>query len=361
MGSVAVAQRKKQTMLNGALFLMVSTVLVKVIGMLYKIPMTNLIGGTGMGYFYSAYNLYTPIYAISMAGLPVAVSRLVSENTALGRFRDARMIYRVASRIFLITGIAGTLLMLLLAYPYSAWLADKPNALPAVLCVAPSIFFCCAMSSYRGYYEGLSNMNPTGISQFIEALCKLVLGLVFANIVMNTGMKEFETYGKVFGKTVENIAEAQSVIYHYAAAAAISGVTVGTIMGLVYLWLSHKIKGDGITREELVNSPKPLKSNILAKKIVTVAIPIVLSSLILNITNFIDATTIQARLGDILDNDLPLLKSLYAWSINESQTLDEDIATYLYGAYNSVLDFRNLIPTITMSLGVSAIPAISAA
>ena len=63
-----MAERKKQTMLNGALVLMVTTMLVKVIGMLYKIPMTNLIGGTGMGYFYSAYNLYTPIYAISMAG-----------------------------------------------------------------------------------------------------------------------------------------------------------------------------------------------------------------------------------------------------------------------------------------------------
>ena len=84
---------KKQSMLNGAIILAVATVFVKLIGALYKIPLTDLIGAVGRGYFNSAYEIYTPIYAISMAGLPVAVSRLVSESVALGNYSNARAIY----------------------------------------------------------------------------------------------------------------------------------------------------------------------------------------------------------------------------------------------------------------------------
>ena len=99
---------KGQSMLNGALVLVVATMLVKVIGAIYKIPLTALIGGVGRGYFSSAYELYTPIYAISMAGLPIAVSKMVSESVTLGNYRDAKTIFSVAKKLFIIVGIVGT-------------------------------------------------------------------------------------------------------------------------------------------------------------------------------------------------------------------------------------------------------------
>ncbi|MBR5620449.1 MAG: oligosaccharide flippase family protein, partial [Clostridia bacterium] len=111
-------ERKSQTMLNGALILAVSSVVVKIIGALYKIPLTGLFGGVGRGYFNAAYQLYTPLYAISMAGLPIAVSRLVSESVSLNRFGEARQIYKVSTKIFLITGAIGTAIMFLISYPY---------------------------------------------------------------------------------------------------------------------------------------------------------------------------------------------------------------------------------------------------
>ena len=347
-------------MLNGALILAVSSIIVKLIGALYKIPLTGLFGGVGRGYFNAAYNLYTPLYAISMAGLPVAVARLVSESVSLNRFGEARQIYKVSAKIFLITGAVGTALMFLISYPYVRYVASA-NALPAILAIAPSIFFCCAMSSYRGYYEGLRNMTPTAVSQVIEALGKLVLGIGLSWGVMHVGLAQFEKSGTVFGKAAENIDVAHSFIYPYTAAAAILGVTIGSAAGLVYLMILHRIKGDGITRTDLVNSPSLVSDRDIARRIITFAIPMVIGSLITNITNLIDTVTIQARLEDAFHAGPEIIKQMYAYSLGISGALDKDIPTYLYGTYGAALDFRNLIPNITMSLGISALPVLSAA
>lgn len=347
-------------MLNGALILAVSTIIVKLIGALYKIPLTGLFGGVGRGYFNAAYNFYTPIYAVSMAGLPVAVSRLVSESVSLNRFGEARQIYKVATKIFLITGAVGTAVMFLLSYPYVRYVSSI-HALPSILCIAPSVFFCCAMSSYRGYYEGLRNMTPTAVSQVIEALGKLVLGIGLAWGVMHVGVDQYEKTGVVFGKAADSLDVAYSYIYPYTAAAAILGVTIGTVAGLIYLMLLHKIKGDGITRADLINSPSLVSDRDIAKRIILFAVPMVVGSLITNITNLIDTVTIQARLEDAFQAAPDIIKTMYAFSLEKSGTLDADIPTYLYGTYGAALDFRNLIPTITMSLGISALPVLSAA
>jgi len=357
-----LAERKKQSMLNGAFILVVATMLVKVIGAFYKMPLTALIGEVGRGYFNSAYEIYTPIYAISMAGLPIAVSKMVSQQMALRRYRDVRMVKRVAARIFLITGIVGTLILLGLAFPYANFVTKSPDTLASVLAIAPSIFFCCVMSTYRGYYEGLSNMTPTAISQVIEALGKLVVGLALAFGVVKYGMAQFNSGAEViFGKVVSNEAEALSAIYPYSSAAAILGVTLGTIASFVFLVIRHKTKGDAITKEELLGAPEPLTFKETTKMLISLAIPMVLSSLVLNITNLIDTTTIQNRLAYAIETDLPTIKGMYEQSLLASGTLDKDIARYLYGVYGAALDFKNLIPTITMALGVSALPALSAA
>ena len=138
-------KRKSQSLLNGAMVLAAATLIVKIIGILYKIPLSNMVGAVGRGYFDSAYNLYIPVYTISMAGLPVAISKMVSQQMALKRYRDVRLTFKVAARLFLITGIGGTILLLLLAYPY-AYLAKSMEAIPAILAITPSIFFCCIMS-----------------------------------------------------------------------------------------------------------------------------------------------------------------------------------------------------------------------
>ncbi|MBQ2694738.1 MAG: polysaccharide biosynthesis protein [Clostridia bacterium] len=370
-----MATEKKQSVLNGAMMLMFAVVLVKVIGLLFKIPLTDMIGAAGRGYFNSAYEIYTPIFAISMAGLPVAVSRMVAENIALGNYREPRMIRKVSQRLFILVGIVGTLILLALAYPYARFVADE-RSLPAVLCVAPSIFFCCYMSTYRGYYEGLRYMTPTAISQVVEALGKLVVGLLLAKVVMTVGMNQYDSgmlasgnvSAVVFGNEVTSLAEANSVIRPWAAAGAVMGVTVGSVAAAAFLTIYHKIKGDGFTRTQLVNSPKSAPSDVLAKEMVKIAIPMVVSALILNITNLVDTVTIQSRLAHAIETDSTTVLQMHSAAINEAVSLSRlnindsaEIVKYLWGSYGMALDFRNLIPNLTLQLGISALPALAAA
>ena len=360
-----LAERKKQSLLTGAGVLAIATVAVKLIGALYKIPLTNLITVEGYGYFTGAYAVYNPLYAISMAGLPVAVSKLVSQNIELGRIKDAQLLFKVARRLFLTVGLFGTVVLALIAVPYSNLVASPQNYI-SILAVAPCILFCCMMSSFRGYYEGLNNMTPTGVSQVIEAIVKLTFGLAATYVCFN---KWIDTYHKeavdgvatVFGQTVNNEAEALSVMYPYAAEVAILGVTLGSMFGLLYLFVRYKRKGFGFTREELVNSPEPQSEKSLRKSLVKIAAPVALSSVILNVSNMIDDTTIRNRLAYAIESSGDFIKEMYASSLEAAQTLDSGIVNYLYGTHGSVLNIKNLIPTITLTLGISAIPVLSRA
>ncbi len=364
-----MAKEKKQSVLNGAIVLIAGVLLVKVIGVLFKIPLTDIIGSVGRGYFSSAYEVYTPIFAISMAGLPVAVSRMVAENVALNKFREARQVFKVSQRIFLIVGLAGTAVLLAAAYPYTHLVQGvSSKSLPAVLCVAPSIFFCCYMSAYRGYYEGLRNMTPTAISQVIEALGKLLIGLALAKIIYSTGMSQYTANAVVFGTEVASEQEAVSIVSPLAAAGAVFGVTCGSILSNVFLMIYYKIKGDGFTRVQLANSPKSAEGSVLAKNMIKLAIPLVISALILNITNLIDTITIQSRLFSAVDKDFQTVYEMHKVAMDRAimlSRLDADnrteVVKYLWGAYGAALDFRNLVPQITVQLGVSALPALAAA
>ncbi len=353
-----------QSMLGGAMLLMITTIIVHVIGIIYKIPITAILGPVGRGYYTNAYEIYTPLYAISMAGLPVALSKMVSERMAIGKYREVHAVQREARKLYFITGMTGTLVLWALAYPYTHAAVGSihtPEAFWSIVMIAPSILFACMMSSYRGYYEGLRNMAPTGYSQVFETIGKLVFGLILAQWAKIHGMSRFEAGLPVYGQVCDTVEEAASAIAPISSAGAIFGVTLGTVLGLIYLILRHKIIGDGITVEMLEGSPEAADGKTLRKQIIKFAIPVVTSSLVLNITNLIDAWTVNNRVQAAVDKAPDVFHTMYAAELAASNVLDKDIKSYLYGAYGVALDFRNLIPTIIMTLGLSAIPVLSAA
>ena len=360
-----MSERKKQSLLTGAGVLAIATVVVKLIGAIYKIPLTNLIGAEGYGYFTGAYAVYTPLYAISMAGLPVAVAALVSQNVEIGRVRDAQRIFAISKKLFLAIGLVCTLLLVAVAYPYSKMVGAPDNYI-SIIAIAPCVLFCCLMSAYRGYYEGLNNMTPTGVSQVIEAVFKLVIGLAGAYLFMSSSLEYYRNNAingvlTLFGRTVTDESTALSAIYPYAAAVAILGVTAGSVASWLYLFILYKRKGAGYSREELVNSPEAKSSRELTANLLKIAIPVAASSVILNLTNIIDDFTIRARLNYAMTQGGEIIKEMYADALTASQTLDSGISTYLYGVHGSVINIKNLIPTITLTLGISAIPVISKA
>ena len=174
---ISKTNSKGQSFLHGSLILFIATALVKLIGAIYRIPLANLLGPTGMGFYSTAYDLYVPMYSIAMAGLPIAISRIVAEHVAAGRYKDVGKTLRVAKLAFVITGGTGFVLMIAAAFLLTGPMKIfNAGSLPGILCIAPCLIFCCVMSAYRGYYEGLRNMTPTAVSEVLEALGKLVFG-----------------------------------------------------------------------------------------------------------------------------------------------------------------------------------------
>ena len=354
--------------------------LVKFIGAIFKIPLGNLIGGVGMGYFSTAYDLYQPLYALAMGGLPIAVSRMVAERVAEKRYRDVRKTLRIAQRAFLVTGVTGFVLMLLIAYPYILF-TGKSGALLSILLISSCLLFCCVMSSYRGYYEGLRNMYPTAISSIIEAMGKLVLGLGFAYMVILKARSEYNASGFVFGKAIavppdtspEKYAEAlneaiTAAAGSYASAAAILGITIGAALGAIFLIIRHKVVGDKIMVAELRSSPRPMRNNQTLRIMIAIAIPVVLGSLVTNVASLIDLATVQRRLVDAFRSDPNTVLTMYDGLLPASTVglsgdeLGKEISNYLYGCYKGfAYSLYNLVPTLTSVLGVSALPALTTA
>ena len=334
-------QRKNQTLLSGALILVASTIIVKLISAIYKIPITNYIGGIGMGYYTTAYKIYLPIWSISMAGLPIAVSKLISENMALGKYNNVKSIFKVSLRAFIVTGTAGTLLLAAVAYPYVKYVARAPEALPVILCIAPAILICCVMSAYRGYYEGMRNMFPTAISQITESLVKLVFGLGLTYLAIR--------YCQANGITKPEVR------YPIEASAAILGVTFGTLGSQIYLWIKMKKDGFGFTEEELFLAPKADSNKQILRTLINLAIPIVLTSLISNVATLIDAATVQNRLAVAVANGENIIREMYPFIPKGTDKLN----VYLYGCFDVDETLRNMVPQITLTLGVSSLPALA--
>ncbi|MBR4888712.1 MAG: polysaccharide biosynthesis protein, partial [Clostridia bacterium] len=357
-----VKKSQHQSFLHGALILTISMIIVKVIGAVFKIPLNAVITEDGMGYFNTAYAFYSPLYALATAGFPIAIARLVSENYTLGRYRDVRTIRRAATRIFLITGSVGTLVMWIGAGPFLA-IANNDGAFPAMLMLAPAILFSCLNSIYRGYYNGLRNMYPTAISEVVEAAVKLLIGLTGAWLTVSVALMEYERAGTVFGGVVASVDHAKAAALPYAAAAAIFGVSLGSVLSFVALLIYHKIKGDDISNKELHYAPPSHTMHYTVVKLIKVAIPVGIGALAVNIASALDALFLQSRMSDIVATHADVLLEMYEGMITTVtlQNPQERLSNYLYGCYGNALTVFMLVPAITQAFGTSALPNVTEA
>ncbi|QAT49998.1 polysaccharide biosynthesis protein [Caproiciproducens sp. NJN-50] len=354
---------RRQSFLHGALILMVAYAVEKLIGAFFKIPLTWILTPTGNGYFSNAYSLYAPLYSLATAGFPIAISRLVSENSVRGRFRDVRQIHRASIRIFLILGILSFSIMFFGARPYANYvLSGSPqNALPAIYALAPAVFFTSMMSIYRGYYEGLRNMVPTAISEVCESLCRLIFGLSAAYLVVWEGMREYAASGTVFGAPMKSAEYAKLATLPYASAGAVFGVTLGGMTGFLFLLFYHRHNGDGISREMLLRSPKPLPMRVTSSRLIRTAVPVALGSLAVNLSTLVDSTFLQMRIKDIMDSSPQVLLNMYKGIIPQSDIQLNLVPSFLFGCFSNATVFFMLVPGITQALGVSALPSVTAA
>ena len=311
-----VAQTQKQnSFFGGAAILAAGILIVKLIGMFYKIPLINIIGEAGAADFNNAYNIYAVLLTVSTAGLPVAVSKLVSEANALNRRNQVRRTFRLALVLFLTLGLISFLVMFFRADALAGMMNDS-KAAAGIRALAPAVVCVGCLAALRGYSQGHSNMAPTSVSQIIEALCKLVVGLGLAFWLVKQGKDP-----------------------DVAAAGAITGVTVGTMVALIYMVLDFFLSRG---REDTHGTDRPDSAGSILANILKIAVPITLSSSMVGIVTVIDSSLVQGQLQSALN-------------------LTEKASRTLYGNYSGALNIYNLPTSLMAAITASVIPAVSAA
>ena len=326
---------KKQTFLQGTAVLAMATVLVKLMGFLFKVPLNNIIGEDGFGYFNTAYDVYNVLLMISTTGLPVAMSRMISQAQTLGNHAQIKRIYRTSLYVFLTIGMVGSLGMLFFCRQLSVMVTTNENSWAAIAALAPCVLLICLVSAYRGFFQGQSNMTPTSVSQIFEAVTRLVVGLGLAWLVMKlTGEAYVRAQGIVLasGETAQDYGDIT-----LAAGGAILGVTLGSLISVVYL--HHKFRQSNQILSLGGGTAKSTRSTM--KELLSIAVPITLGSAGLQIINLFDTMIYMRRLTGALQ-----------WT--------EKMADSAKGVYNFCQTVFALpcsfIPTIT----IAVIPAITA-
>lgn len=333
---------KKQSYLKGAVILVAANALVKVIGALFKIPLANIIQEEGMAIFSTAYNLYACMFVIATAGLPVAVSKMVSASLAKRNYAETQKIFKAALALLTLIGLAGMLVLMLGARLFSVYAVKSPSSYLSIIAISPAIFFVALLSAFRGYFQGHSDMLPTAMSEVAEALGKLIIGLLLAYLLMPSGVVN-------------------------AAAGAVLGVTAGTffaclIMAVTYFVRRGRMTPDGLTAQYTARTTKQIFLE-LAK----VAIPITIGAAVSSLTNIIDVVMIRQRLQTIsvtqeIYNTLTEFYGLASSEVIIGNLMKIKPSEILYGAYSGfAIPLFNLPPTIVMSLSMSVVPFISGA
>lgn len=326
---------KKQNFLKGSLILMASAAAAKLLGALFKIPLTNMLGGVGMSYFSCAYSIFLPVYALTVTGLSSAVARMTAQSIALGMHENAARVRSTALLIFSAAGLAGSLLVALLAKPFCVFAAGCPEAAIAAAMIAPSVLFGCITAVERGYYEGLSNMYPTALSQLAEGTVKMLAGLFLCSYVTENS----EAVLRYFPEC--------SDIRELSAAAGILGVTLSSLGAALFFGFirifscKSSEKGDGTL----------MSRRQIAAGLVSFALPMGISAVVTNLTSIIDMGTV---IGCI---------SRFGCNMNVPHGIGSaELPHFVYGSFAGIaLTVFNLVPSVTNMLGKGILPSVTEA
>ena len=291
---------KRYSFAAGAAVLAISGIIVKMIGVCYKIPLMRLIGSEGMGYFNTAYDVYALLCLLSTTGLPVAVSVLINRYPSLHR-----RIFRLSLGVFAVLGMLGAVVVFIAA-DRIAIAVGAPQAAQSLRFIAPAVLFVCLSGALRGYNQAQRNMMPTAVSQVVEAAGKLLFGLSFAYWVIQKGSSPAG-----------------------AASFAVLGLSAGTLLCFLYLMLLHKKAPD----YAIEASAQPG----LAAELIKIALPVTLGAVLAGLSKVIDLSLIMRRLqdGGVLQHE----------------------AVAIYGCYSSmVIPLFSAVPALFSSVALPLVP-----
>ncbi|MFV0516660.1 MAG: oligosaccharide flippase family protein [Aminipila sp.] len=306
----------KKSFLKGAAILGVAGLLVQVMGAIFRIPLGNIIGDEGMGYYQTAYPIYVFLLVFSTNGAPAAISKMTSERIAIGRNDEAHRVFKLSFILMFILGIVASAIFFFGAGPIVEALGN-PGAYYAMISIAPALLFVPIMAVFRGYFQGMQEMGPTATSQLIEQAVRVAIGLALAVMWVPKGLE-------------------------VAAAGATVGTSIGPVIGVLVLVIIYLIRKRNLP---LKNSSKTLhreSSASILKTLAAIAIPITIGVSVLPIMNVADVIIVMRRLQSI--------------------GFSGDEANALYGQLTGMAGpVINLPMALALSMALSMVPAIAAA
>ena len=305
----------KQSFIKGAAILAAAGIISKALGAIYRIPLGRIIGSEGMAYYQTAYDLYIMMLTISAYSIPIAISKLVSEKIEVGRRDEAHKTFKVALSLIAFLGITLSAILFFNARGFAA-MVKNPGAYVAVLCVAPAIFTVALSGAFRGYFQGMQNMTPSGLSQVTEQIARVAFGFILAITFLPVG-------------------------YEAAAGGAVFGTTIGGLVSFLTLIYIYRMKRGEIKAGIRADSqPKKESALSIIKKIVVFSIPITIGGSIMPVMNVIDTFIVMDRL--------------------QAAGFSHETATSLLGQLKGMAGaFINLPQVFTIALAASLVPAIS--
>ncbi|HZJ83070.1 MAG TPA: polysaccharide biosynthesis protein [Clostridia bacterium] len=349
----------KKSFIKGAGILAISGLIVKVIGAVFRIPLMNIIGAEGIGLYQMAYPIYAFLLVASTAGLPVAISKMVSQELALGNHYGGYKIFRISRRLLTILGVV-TSIILLASSGLISQIQGNPKSIYGLMAISPALFFVSIMSAYRGYFQGMHVMHPTALSQIVEQLGKLIMGLTLAKLWLPRGPE-------------------------FAAAGAILGVTLSEVAAMaLLLGIYRRERGTILHNARLTyRTHTQTHSRDIIYKLIGIAVPVTIGASIMPLVNMSDQIIVVNRLAPIIDkiSNVPYnLEEFMEFAtkngakISEGLTLAQiptlmpqmygeftkTLATRLYGVLTGgVNTLINFPAVLTIALAMSLVPAIS--
>lgn len=316
---------KQKSIVGGMTMLGITGLICKLVAVLYRIPLAWLISDQGIGTFQLVFPTYNLLLTLSSAGLPVAISRMVSFSLAQDDPRNAHRTFRSALAVLTLLGAVGTFLMIV----FNPFLSDRvgdPETQAGFVAIAPALVLVCTMSAFRGLMQGQQNMAPTAVSQLIEQVGKVIISLPLAYLGSRVGMTE---PGQI------NIG--------YAAAGALLGNSIGEALALAYMALVYRKNHRVLLRLPQDVTLPPVSRRVLMRRLFSMAIPITLAACIVPLAAFIDS-------GMVVNN------------LIGSAGFARDEARAMYGRYSGyVINYINVPTAFAQAISMSLVPAISAA
>lgn len=311
--------------------LAVATVLTKVIGVIYRIPLANILGDAGNGFYGYAYQIYAMALMVSSLSLPTAVSKLVSAKLAAGQKRNSVRVFRCSMLFAVVVGLVVTAAVFFGADVISVYAMKSPLSVYALQMLAPGLFLVAIMAVIRGYFQGLGSMMPTAVSQIIEQIIRAVISIVGASMFVDMGTRAGEKAGE------ELLGPA------YGAAGATLGTVLGALIALIFLlFVVWAYRGQMRRQYRTDRSGKEDSYRHILKVLVLTAVPILFSTAIYNINQILDLTIFN--------------------HIMEAQGYVEEEYMALQGIYSGKYDTLVNVPlSIPWALCSSVVPSLTAA